>query len=220
VDFRVMSALGYEAMALGNHEFDLGIAGLVAAHKFARFPLLNANYDCSRTALREIVQPHMIRTCGDARVGLFGLGVTLAGLVAEPLCRGVEYSDPLSAAQRAVTRLRDVEQCDLVVCLSHLGNEGYHGEPGDQQLARRIAGIDLIVGGHSHTFMKEPTRVRHGERETLVFQVGWGGIALGRVDFHLRAGRVQHASAAVLPVSSAGVAAEFEEAAAAAGARA
>ena len=92
------------------------------------------------------------------------------------------------------------EQCDLVVCLSHLGLRGYDDAPGDEQLAEQVPGIDLIVGGHSHTFMETPLRVRHGARETLVFQVGWAGINLGRIDFHLRPGQVVAREAALLPV--------------------
>lgn len=213
-DFRVMSALGYDAMTIGNHDFDAGVEGLLAALPHARFPLLNANYDFGASPLAEHVRPCLVRDLAGVRVGLFGLGVVLAGLVSEPLCRGITYTDPLAAARAMVARLRGEERCDLVVCLSHLGNQGYAGEIGDQQLAAALEGIDLIVGGHSHTFMDEPTRVRHGERETLVFQVGWGGIHLGRVDFSLRAGRVAGAQASVLPVDRRVPAARWDERAA------
>lgn len=204
VDFRVMSALGYTAMTIGNHEFDVGLDGLAAASEHAGFDLLSANYDFSDTVLRDRVKPYTLREIGGVRLGLFGLGVGLEGLVAAPLCRGVVYADPIAAARKMSETLRTAEKCDLVICLSHLGNQGYQGEPGEQQLAREVAGIDLIVGGHSHTFMDEPTRVRHGARETLVFQVGWAGINLGRVDFHMRSGEVRQARAHAIPLRAGG----------------
>ena len=206
VDFRVMSALGYDVMNIGNHDFDGGVEGLIGALPYARFDLVNANYDFSRSPLGQHVKPCVIRTVGPARVGLFGLGVELDGLVAEPQRPGITYHDPVAAAQQMVRELRQERKCDLVVCLSHLGNEGWNGQTGDQDLAHQVEGIDLIVGGHSHTFMDQPTRVRHGARETLIFQVGFGGINLGRVDFHLREGVVTQARARVLPVGGPAVA--------------
>ncbi len=201
VDFRVMSALGYDAMTLGNHEFDTGVEALArVAREHARFAIVSANYDVAGTALEGLVRPYVIRNLGPARVGIFGLGIKLEGLVGASMFRGVTYSNPVDAARETARRLREVEKCDLVVCLSHLGNNGYAGEPGEQDVGREVAGIDFIAGGHSHTFMDSPTRVRHGDRETLIFQVGWGGIYLGRVDFRMQRGRVVEASAAAMPV--------------------
>jgi 5'-nucleotidase len=202
VDFKVMSELGYDVMNIGNHDFDGGADGLVRALSEARFDLVNANYDFGANPLGAHVKPFVIRQAGPARVGLFGLGVMLDGLVTEAVRPGITYNDPVPVARRLAQELRQEHGCDLVVCLSHLGNEGWQGQPGDQDLARTVEGIDFIAGGHSHTFMEEPTRVRHGGRETLVFQVGWGGINLGRVDFHLRRGAVARADAFVLPVGA------------------
>ncbi|MFH1145111.1 MAG: metallophosphatase [Candidatus Eisenbacteria bacterium] len=185
VDFRVMTALGYDAMTIGNHDFDGGMDGLAQAARFAEFELISANYDFSGTALANRVKPYLVRPVGKIRVGIFGLGVGLDGLVSESLRPGVGYADPFPVAESVVRRLREQERCALVICLSHLGHKGYAGDPGDQDLARQVAGIDLIVGGHSHTFMDAPERTAHGDRETLVYQVGWGGIYLGRVDFRL-----------------------------------
>jgi 5'-nucleotidase len=190
-------------MAVGNHEFDVGLDGLLEACRFANFELLSANYDFSRTVLRDLVKPYIVRRVGPVRVGIFGVSVMLKGLVAGSLCRDVGYSNPIPAARLATEHLRTVAKCDLVICLSHLGNNGYGGEPGEQDVAREVEGIDLVVGGHSHTFMDEPTRVQHVDRETLVFQVGWAGINLGRVDFHMRAGRVTKSLAQSIPVGTA-----------------
>lgn len=208
VDFRVMSALGYDAMTLGNHEFDTGVEALArVAREHARFAIVSANYGVAGTALEGLVRPYVIRTMGPVRVGIFGLGIKLEGLVGASMFRGVTYRNPVDAARETARHLREVEKCELVVCLSHLGNNGYAGEPGEQDVGREVAGIDFIAGGHSHTFMDSPTRVRHGDRETLIFQVGWGGIYLGRVDFRMRSGRVVGATAAALPVDR-----RFEEA--------
>ena len=199
LDFKVMSALGYDAMTIGNHDFDGGLEGLVRAAQFATFDLLSANYDFSGTPLGGRVKPYVVHALGKTRVGLFGIGVKLTGLVSENLRLGVGYHDPFPIAAALARKLREEEHCALVVCLSHLGLRGYAGDPGDEDLARQVAGIDLIVGGHSHTFMEEPARFPHGERETLVFQVGTGGIYLGRVDFHLtREGDVARAHGAAL----------------------
>ncbi len=200
LDFKVMSALGYDVMTIGNHDFDAGMNGLARAARFADFDMISANYDFSGTVMGDRVKPHVIKQVGPARVGLFGLGVILQGLVPPDLCQGVTYNDPVETARRQARYLRGQERCDLVIALSHLGNTGYAGEVGDQTLAREVPEIDLIVGGHSHTFMDAPTRYRHGERETLVFQVGFAGINLGRVDFHMRAGRIIRTGAHILPV--------------------
>ncbi len=203
LDFKVMSVLGYDVMTIGNHDFDAGLDGLVEAARYADFDLVSANYDFSATPLAERVKPYVIRPMGPLRVGVFGLGVVLEGLVPADLRPGVRYSDPVAAAKRWSSHLRASERCDLIVCLSHLGNHGYGGEPGDQDLARKIDEIDLIVGGHSHTFMSAPTRVDHGKRETLVHQVGFAGINLGRVDFIVDQGRVTRAEAKSIPVVAA-----------------
>lgn len=200
VDFRVMSALGYDVLNLGNHDFDGGVPGLLNAMPEAKFDLVNANYDFGSSPLAPHVKPFVVRTVGPVKVGLFGLGVELDGLVSESNRPGITYGDPVPVARRLADELRRNHHCDIVVCISHLGNDGWNGQPGDQDLARSVEGIDLIVGGHSHTFMEAPARVRHGDRETLVFQVGWAGINLGRVDFHLQRGRVTRAQGSVIPV--------------------
>lgn len=210
LDFKVMAMLGYDAMTIGNHDYDIGLSGLADADEAAgkQFEMLSANYDFSRAAdprLKKRVKSAMIRAVGPVRVGIFGLGVTLQGLVPDVLWPGVRYLDPLEIARREASHLRFAEKCDLVVCLSHLGVDGYRGEPGDQQIAREVAEIDLIIGGHSHTFMSQPRAFSHGagERTTRVFQVGFAGINLGRVDFRMQDGRIIEVTAASIPVGDA-----------------
>jgi 5'-nucleotidase len=125
---------------------------------------------------------------GGIRVGVFGLGIAFEGLVLEQLHRGVRYTDPFSAARQCVSELRE-QGCDLIVCLSHLGYRYREGQPSDTLLAQQVDGIDLILGGHTHTFMDEPDVYEKGDgRVTLVNQVGWAGMRLGRVDVALYPG--------------------------------
>jgi len=211
LDFKVMSMLGYDLMTIGNHDFDAGIDRLrevTAAH--ASFAMVSANYDFRGTPMEAHVLPYRIyeiTPAGNAgrplKVGIFGLGVKLGGLVTEKLRPGVGYSDPVAAAKHWSRHLRHELGCGLIVLLSHLGDDGYAGEPGDQHLAREIDEIDLIVGGHTHTFMKAPTRVPHEKRETLVHQVGFAGINLGRVEFVVKDGRIESANAWSIPVGAA-----------------
>ncbi len=208
LDFKVMSRLGYDVMTIGNHDFDAGLERLhEVAERYATFDIVNANYDFHGGPMQQRVRPYVIREVADAggagapvKVGIFGLGVVLQGLVSENLRPGVSYGDPVAAARTWSRHLRHEERCDLIVVLSHLGDEGYDGQPGDQHLAREIDEIDLIVGGHSHTFMKAPTRVPHEKRETLVHQVGFAGINLGRAEFVLKDGRIESANAWSIPV--------------------
>jgi 5'-nucleotidase len=205
-DFEIVKALEYDAMTIGNHDFDIGMDGLVSALDAAKmdesFNLLSANYDVSDTILAPRVKAFTILQRSDVRIGIFGMGVILKGLVASKLCKGVLYSNPIPVAQQTSRHLRHEEKCDLVICLSHLGLHGSGGEPGDTDIAAACGDIDLVVGGHSHSFMREPERFQHQDRETLVFQVGFGGIYLGRVDFHLRGNGVVVAHAAALPVEA------------------
>ena len=182
IEFRAMSRMGYDVATLGNHDFDNGVGGLVEMLPFADFQFVSANYDVSASPLVRHVRPWTIREMGDVRVGIFGLGIAFEGLVLSQLHEGVRYTDPYQAARRAVAELRE-QGCHLVVCLSHLGYRYRGNRPSDTLLAQEVEGIDLILGGHTHTFMDSPdVYPRPGGRETLVHQVGWAGMRLGRVD--------------------------------------
>jgi 5'-nucleotidase len=188
-----MSAIGYDAGTLGNHEFDNGVEALAAALKFANFDVLSANYDVRGTLLENKVKRYVVRTLGGVRVGLFGLGISPVGLITPANFKGVTYQDPVAAAREVVATLREKERCSLVVGMSHLG---YYAEPkgrevGDSQVAEQVDGIDFIASGHTHTFMERPVSVKQPSgKETLIFQVGKSGIFVGRVDFKVRRGRV------------------------------
>jgi 5'-nucleotidase len=182
IELEAMSAMGYDVATIGNHDFDNGTRGLAAVMPRAAFPFVSANYEVAGSALEPWIRPWTVRERGGIRVGIFGLGVAFEGLVLEQMHEGVRYTDPFAAARRCVSELRG-QDCSLVICLSHLGYRYRGARASDTELAQEIEGIDLILGGHTHTFLDEPDVITHASgRKTLVNQVGWGGIRLGRVD--------------------------------------
>lgn len=201
LDFQVMSKMGYDAMAIGNHEFDNGVQGFADVAGEANFPFVCANYDFGDTPMADLVKPNLIREIDGVRVGIFGLGIAFAGLVLPQLHEGVRFMNPLNMAQYQADRLRHFYKCDLVVCLSHLGFQyGNADRVSDMVLAEQTRGIDIIIGGHTHTFLDAPVRVSKPDGSvTLVSQVGFAGIVLGRIDVEfnrsrqmVRATSVQH----------------------------
>ena len=202
VEYKAMSAIGYDVGTLGNHEFDNGVEALAAALKFANFDVVSANYDVKGTVLEQRVRRYVVKTIGGIKVGLFGLGVSPAGLITPDNFKGVTYIDPVDAARDVVKVLRDEERCALVVAMSHLG---YYedGQRGDSMVAAQVDGIDFIASGHTHTFMKEPVfQTQPCGNKTMIFQVGKSGIHLGRVDFTFRGGKVASFKAQLLDLRS------------------
>jgi 5'-nucleotidase len=198
VEYRAMSAIGYDAGTLGNHEFDNGVEALAAALKFANFDIVSANYDVKGTALEGRVKPYVVKTVAGIRVGLFGLGISPVALITPANFKGITYIDPVIAARDAVKKLREDERCALVVCMSHLGYF-QNGQHGDSFVASQVDGIDFIASGHTHTFMEEPvTQAQPCGAKTLIFQVGKSGIYVGRVDFTFRTGKMIAASGRLL----------------------
>ena len=201
VEYKAMSEIGYDAGTLGNHEFDNGVEALAAAIKFAKFDLVSSNYDVKGTPLENLVKPYVVKQLSGIRVGLFGMGISPVGLITPANFKGVTYREPVGAAREVVETLRTRERCALVIGMSHLGyySEARPGQIGDSQVASQVDGIDFIASGHTHTFMKEPVRVKQPcGKETLVFQVGRSGIYVGRVDFTIRSGRVAAARGRLL----------------------
>ena len=193
VEYKAMSLIGYDVVTLGNHDFDNGVAGLVAAMKFANFDFVSANYDVRGTPLEARVKRYVVRTVAGVRIGLFGLGVSPDNLITPQNFQGVKYLDPVQAAREVVHSLREQEKCQLVVGMSHLGyyQNPQHGEIGDTQVAAQVSGIDFIASGHTHTFMEQPVLQKNPDgKDTVIFQVGKSGIYVGRVDFKMRNGKV------------------------------
>jgi len=201
VEYKAMSAIGYDVGTLGNHEFDNGVAALAAALKFASFDIVSANYDVKGTALEGRVKPYVVKPVAGIRIGLFGLGISPVALITPENFKGVTYNDPVIAARNMVKTLREQERCALVVCMSHLG---YSATPrrnsiDDGQLAAQVDGIDFIASGHSHLFMEKPVeQTQPCGAKTLIFQVGKSGIYLGKVDFTFKTGKLVGATGRLL----------------------
>ncbi|NJL59081.1 MAG: bifunctional metallophosphatase/5'-nucleotidase, partial [Desulfobacteraceae bacterium] len=144
---------------------------------------LSANYDFSRTLLKIVSSLTKSSAKGPLKIGVFGLGIQLKGLVPEQLTGGTQYQDPIGIAKEMVQELQG-KGCHLIICLSHLGYKYNEDKVSDQKLAQAVEGIDLIIGGHTHTFMDQPQALRQANgHETLIHQVGWAGMRLGRVDY-------------------------------------
>lgn len=188
LEFKLMTMMQYDLATIGNHDFDNGLNGLLAQMPNAGFEFVSANYDFKNTILDTFVKPYKIFKKGGLKIGVFGLGIELAGLVDSKLYKETKYNDPIAVAQDMSRILKEDNKCDLVICLSHLGFN-YKNEPdkvSDLVLARKTKYIDLIIGGHTHTFLDKPVVEKNiVGSEVIVNQVGCFGINLGRVDFYL-----------------------------------
>ncbi len=189
IEFKLMSMMQYDLATLGNHDFDNGIEGLYAQLPNANFEFVSANYDFKNTILNGHVKPYKIFNKAGIKVGVFGLGIELDGLVGKKNYKETIYNDPFSVSQDMARILKHEQKCDLVICLSHLGYK-YKDDPEkfcDTKLATTTKDIDLIIGGHTHTFLDKPSVLKNLEgKDILVNQVGCYGINLGRIDFYFK----------------------------------
>jgi 5'-nucleotidase len=184
-EMKVMSMLGYECATIGNHDFDNGIEGLAKQMVHADFPIVNCNYDFSNTLLEHAIKPYTMIRKGKLKIGLLGVGIELKGLVPDRLCENIVYHDPIENANDTAYFLKHKKHCDYVVCLSHLGFEYKDNKVSDKILAKETEHIDLILGGHTHTFLEEPYKTKNRKnQEVIVNQVGWAGIKLGRINIY------------------------------------
>ncbi|WGK64898.1 metallophosphoesterase [Croceiramulus getboli] len=189
LEFKLMSMMGYDAATLGNHDFDNGVDGLFAQTPHAQFDLITANYDFSNTIMDGKTIPHRVFEKDGVRIGVFGLGIQLEGLVNKRMYKETRYLDPVAIAQDQSRILKEEQRCDLVICLSHLGYHYQHDKIDDLKLAAATEYIDLIIGGHTHTFLPKPTVTKNRKgQNVLVNQVGWAGVNMGRVDFYFEEG--------------------------------
>ena len=187
LEFKLMSMMQYDLATMGNHDFDNGIDGFYSQLPHAEFEFVSANYDFKNTVLNEIVKPYKIFNKDGIKIGIFGLGVELDGLVDKKLYKETVYNNPIEVAQDMTRILKEEQKCDLVICLSHLGYS-YKNEPykvSDLELAKKTKNIDLIIGGHTHTFLEKPVVEKNSEgKDVLINQVGCYGINLGKIDFY------------------------------------
>jgi 5'-nucleotidase len=182
-EMKAMEMMGYDAATMGNHDFDGGMENFATQLKHVSFPILIANYDFTGTPLAGKTQPYKIFKKGSLKIGVFGLGIELKGLVPESLSGSTVYLDPIEAAKTTVATLQQ-KGCDMIICLSHLGYKYREDKVSDERLAQQTSGIDLIIGGHTHTFLDKPVTFKNAVgKDVLVNQVGFAGINLGRLDY-------------------------------------
>lgn len=193
LEMKLMSKLGYDAATMGNHDFDGGMDGFIKAKEYADFPFLCSNYDFSNTPIDGRTELYTIFNKGKYKVGVFGVGVELDGLVPDNKYGETKYLDPIEIATDCASELKE-KGCDLIICLSHLGYTYEDKElMSDINLARKTKDIHLIIGGHTHTFLEKPVEETNLEGSTvLINQVGWAGINLGRIDFHFEKSKFEN----------------------------
>lgn len=203
LEFKLMSMLNYDLATIGNHDFDNGIDGLYAQMPHAKFEFVSANYDFSNTVMDTHVKPYKIFVKDGIKIGIFGLGVQLDGLVDKNMYKETVYNDPIEIAQDMSRVLKEEQACDLVICLSHIGYY-YRNSPDrvcDLALAKATKDIDLIIGGHTHTFLPKPTIEKNSAgKNVLVNQVGAYGLYLGKIDFYFEPGKATKAEGASIIV--------------------
>jgi 5'-nucleotidase len=193
LEFKAMTSMRYDASTIGNHDFDGGMPNLKKQLQHARFPLVNSNYLLRDTPLADVIQSFMVRTLDGIRIGIFGLGIELDGLVPKQLYGGAIYQDPVRLGNKMALFLRNEIRCDYIICLSHLGYKYKESKISDLTLAPLIDEVDLILGGHTHTFLDQAIITKNRSGKPLVInQVGWGGLALGRIDIEFERNKTKN----------------------------
>ena len=190
LEFKLMSKMGYDAATIGNHDFDNGIDGLYSQLPHAEFPFISSNYDFTNTVMDGHAVRNKVIIKDGVKIGIFGLGIELEGLVSKKLYKETQYLDPVEVATDMAKILKEEKKCDLVICLSHLGFKYNSNQISDVSLAQKTDNIDLIIGGHTHTFLEKPVVEKNkAGKDVLINQVGCYGIFLGRIDFFLDNGK-------------------------------
>lgn len=185
VEVGLMNLMRYDAATIGNHEFDFGVENMARLFKKADFPIVCANYDFTGTALEGIVKPYVVLKRSGLKIGVFGLSPQLDGLVMAETCAGVKYNDPVKAANDVAKLLKEREKCDIVVCLSHLGWDIIGID--DTELMPQTRNIDIVLGGHSHSYFNEMEYVKDLDgREIPNDQNGKHGIYVGKITVDFR----------------------------------
>jgi len=186
LELKIMSQMGYDASTVGNHDFDNGLDGIVSKLQFANFPFLCANYDFSDTVMNGKTSAYKIFEKEGVKIGVFGLGIELEGLVDKKNYGATKYLDPMVKAAETALHLKKEKKCDVIICLSHLGFKYAEKKISDVEFAKQSRYIDLIIGGHTHTFLDKPlVSTNRDGAAVCVAQVGWAGIKLGRIDIYL-----------------------------------
>ena len=151
VEIGLMNHMGYDAVTIGNHEFDFGLENMARLFRMANFPIVCSNYDFTGTPCEGLVKDYITLKRNGLNIGVYALGAPMKGLVSNKNCEGVKYIDPVVASKKYINILRKQEKCDVVICISHLGWQ--ISEYPDQEFIKEIEGCDLVLGGHTHTYM-------------------------------------------------------------------
>ena len=181
VELNAMNRMRYDAATLGNHEFDNGLDTLAAVLQTANFPVVCANYDFTGTALEQVIKPFTIIRKGNLKIGIFGLGCEPKGLISDKNFLPAQYMEPYPIAQHMADTLR-AQNCDIVVCLSHMGTFGKAPEDVcDTALVSHTRGIDVVIGGHTHQ-LYDHLRVANLDGDSIpICQMGKSGENLGKI---------------------------------------
>ena len=184
LEFKLMSEMGYDASTIGNHDFDNGLDGLVRQLPHAKFPFIVSNYDFSDTEMESNYLKYKVFNKSGIKVGVFGIGIELEGLVSKNMYGNTLYQNPIDKSNYYSDLLKNSLGCDLVICLSHLGFKYSTKKVSDKLLSAQTKNIDLIIGGHTHTFLNKPVIVENLEGQNVqIAQVGYAGINIGRIDY-------------------------------------
>ena len=185
LELKLMSAMHYDAATMGNHDFDGGMDGFKKALKFADFDFITTNYDFDNTILKGSTRKYKIIEIDGLKIGIVSANIDVNGLVPPKLYKEAKYLDPLQYTNDMASKLKNDMHCDYIVCISHLGYKYKTDKVSDTVLAANSKYIDLIIGGHTHTFMKKPDEIQNKlGKKVIVTQAGWGGILLGRLDIY------------------------------------
>jgi 5'-nucleotidase len=182
-EIKLMNAMKYDAATLGNHDFDNGLEALAKLIKLADFPFVNCNYNLEGTPLQHLIKKSIVLKKRGTRIGITGVGINLRGYVPDSHHAGIQYLDPIENANMEALRLKTEEKCTVIICLSHLGYSYTDQKVSDIRLAEQSENIDIIIGGHTHTFLERPEKVRNRKGKNVVInQVGWAGLRLGQIE--------------------------------------
>ena len=184
VEVKLMNLMHYDAVTIGNHEFDFGLENMARIFRMAEFPIVCCNYDFTGTPCEGLVKPYVVIERGGKRIGVFGVAPQPKGLVVGKNYEGMKYTTPAVAAQPIIDKLRHQENCDIVVCLSHLG---WGNEPEqDQNFISHTFGIDVLLGGHTHTYFTEPAYVNDKKgHQVIVDHEGKNACFVGSIELEV-----------------------------------
>lgn len=184
VEVGLMNLMGYDAATIGNHEFDFGLENMARIYRQAQFPIVCCNYDFTGTPVEGLVKPYIIIKRAGVKIGVIGVSPQLEGLVAAHTCEGVRFNDPVEAAQPIADYLKNKAKCDLVVCLSHLG--WMTAGISDEEFIAATRNIDLVLGGHSHTYFSHPEVLKNADGKSVPDnQMGKNGRYVGTLSLKL-----------------------------------